>query len=342
MTFSAPLPPRLAHRASVTDRATQRAEARKYVFLLLDQFTHLAFSCAIEPLRLANHAAQQPLYTWQTCSESGNSAQASNGISVLVDSGLSPLGGRETLVIVGGKTPRQAISQQLLGYLRRRQAHGVKIVGICSATSVLALAGLIENQSCAVHWELSDAFAELHPGVRVVDGTFTLDQVPTAAGGAAVADLMLHLIGLDHGTELAGRVADLMVYSGIRGPQAPQTTSLQARYGMRSRPLAAAIRLMEANLEEPLCMGDVAKAAGLSVRQMERLFARHLDESPNRHYIALRMSKARNLLTQTEMPVIDIALACGFISASHFSKKYREHFGQSAHQNRASGSSAAL
>jgi transcriptional regulator GlxA family with amidase domain len=103
---------------------------------------------------------------------------------------------------------------------------------------------------------------------------------------------------------------------------------------MRNRHLAMAMQLMETHLDDPLCMKDVARQIGLSVRQLERLFQRHLNASPNRHYMVLRMTRARKLLSQTELSITDIALACGFTSPSHFSKKYREYFGQSAQQHR--------
>lgn len=334
MTFAAPLPPIPSRSVTPLRAVAASGQSRHFVFLLLDQFTELAFSCAIEPLRLANHVAGRALYSWTTCAPGGAPVRASNGIRVMVDGDLAPLGPRDTLVVVGGQTPRRPLDPQLLAWLRRQVAHGVPLIGVCAATTALASAGLIRNQRCAVHWELSDAFAELHPDVEVVQGTFSLDGIATTAGGTASADLMLHLIGQQHGADLASRVADQMIYSGIRGPLAPQTSSLQARYGMRNPLLLAALRLMEATLAEPLSMTDLAGRAGASVRQFERLFQRHLNTSPRQHYLELRLSRAQKLLSQTDMAITAIALACGFASPSHFSKKYRAHFGHSAQSHR--------
>ena len=306
----------------------------RYVFLLLDQFTHLAFACALEPLRLANHLRGHAHYGWQTLSVDGSPVRASNGVMVQVDGGLGPLGNRDTLVVVGGLTPRGGPSPRLAAFLRREQAHGRRIIGICGATAVLAAAGILQDQSCAVHWEVSDAFAELHPEVRIVEGPFTLDSVPTAAGGAAAGDLVLHLIGTDLGREVAGQVADLMIFPGLRDAQAPQTASRQTRPGMRTPALAAALKLMERHLDAPLPMPEIARRSGASVRQIERLFLRHLKTSPNRHYMALRLTRARRLLTQTGMAVTEVALACGFTSPSHFCKTYRAHFGRAATADR--------
>ena len=341
MTLVTPVRSGRAQPVNAAPAGPSPAGTRHFVFLLLDQFTHLAFSCAIEPLRLANHASGTALYSWETRSASGEPVQGSNGISVMVDGGLRPLSSRENLIVVGGNTPRHRHNPHLLAYLRRQAAHGVPIIGVCAATTALAMAGLMNDQPCAVHWELSDAFSELHPDVQVVEGTFTLDGIATSAGGAAVADLMLHLIGQHHGADLASRVADNMIYSGIRGPLAPQTSSLQARYGLRNHHLFAALRLMEANLADPLTMQEIADRAGASVRQFERLFQRHLNTSPRNHYLNLRLNRAQKLLSQTDMSITDIGLACGFASPSHFSKKYRTRFGHSAQSHRLVNSAAA-
>lgn len=312
--------------------------SRRYIFVLLDQFTHLAFSFAIEPLRLANYVTGQELYSWETRSVDGKPVRASNGLGVMVDGGLGPLGRHDRLIVVGGLSPRASLTPEVRAFLRRQQAHGSRIVGICGATEVLAASGILQGQPCAVHWDVRDAFAERHPELPVTTGVYTLDRVPTAAGGAASGDLVLHLIGVDHGKELAARVADLMVYPAMRDPQSPQTRTPLLRTVLRQPGLATAVRLMAAHLEAPLSMTEIARQACTSVRQLERLFLRHFKTSPKRHYMDLRMAKARRLLAQTDLPVTEIAIACGFASPSHFSKKYRAHFGAPAcRQRRAIG-----
>lgn len=306
---------------------------RHYVFLLVEQFTHLAFSCAVEPLRLANYFADRDLYGWETMSVTGQPVRGSNGIALVADGDLRPLSRRETLVVVGGRMT-QPDDPRLLAYLRRQAVHGTRIISICGGSSVLASAGILRNQPCAVHWAVSDAFAERHPGVEVVSRAFSVEGIATASGGAAAADLILHLIGQDHGAELAARVADLMVYPAPRGPAAPQTSAAQLRLRLQSRPLSEALRLMESHVEAPLASSELARRAGTSTRQLERLFRRHLGQTPHRHYLDLRMQKARQLVQETGLALADVAVACGFVSASHFSKLYRAHFGQSPHGDR--------
>jgi putative intracellular protease/amidase len=170
MTFASPDQSRLMDRAAPQLRKSPVRDNQHFVFLLLDQFTHLAFSCAVEPLRLANHSGERELYSWETCSEDGSVVQASNGVRVAVDRSLGTLTARETLVVVGGRTPKNSVSSTLMAQVRKLQAHGVKIISVCGATSVLAAAGVIKNQTCAVHWDISDAFSELHPSVEIVEG----------------------------------------------------------------------------------------------------------------------------------------------------------------------------
>ena len=154
----------------------------------------------------------------------------------------------------------------------------------------------------------------------------------TTAGGTSSIDLLLKIIADDHGEELANAVADQMIYSSIRTDQDTQRLSVPTRIGVRHPKLSKVIQMMEINIEEPMSPSILAKDVGMSTRQLERLFRRYLDRSPKRYYMELRLQKARNLLMQTDMSVINVALACGFASPSHFSKCYRDLFSHSPKQ----------
>ena len=146
--------------------------------------------------------------------------------------------------------------------------------------------------------------------------------------------MMLALIASQHGAELAANVAEAILHSPIRHHSEHQRMSLPARIGARHPKLVGIIEEMEDNLEEPLSPSVLAKQAGLSTRQLERLFRRYLDRSPKRYYLELRLKKARSLLLQTDMSVINVALACGFSSPSHFSKCYRAFYGRTPYRER--------
>ncbi len=304
------------------------------LFLLLDGFTHLAFASAIEPLRLANQAAGRAIYRWRVLSPSGGTVACSNGVGLVPDGGLA--GGPDSadrcarLVVIGGMG-RPVAQPRVCGFIRRIAAHGAQVVGICGGVAVLAEAGLLAGEDCAVHWQARDAFRERFPDLGLGTRAFVAGRVPTAAGGAAAADLMLHLIARDHGKALATQTSDLMVMGCPRGPDAPQKVSVQARLGVRNAAMLRALTLMEENIETPLSLAELADRTGLSTRQVERMFARFLSTSPNQHYMGLRLARARQLLLMSDLPLIEVALACGFGSAAYFRKRYQAHFGVSAH-----------
>ena len=301
-----------------------------FVFLLLEDYTHLAFSCAVEPLRIANFVSGQPLYKWSLASADGISARCSNGSVTLVDAGLQPLSRVDRLFLVSGLNVQNHTSPEVLNFLRRERVAGTQIGAICSGAYVLAKAGFLNGIDTAIHWEYHDLITEEFPEVSLVRNVFVANQKHiTASGGTAAADLMLHLIAKEHGGDLATAVADQMVYNAVREGSAAQRVSLQSRHGMRNAHLARAIHLMEANIEDPCSPFEIADQVGISTRQLERLFGRYLNTSPKRYMMEMRLHRARNLIVQTEQSIAQIAMACGFNSTSHFSKVFRSHYGVS-------------
>ena len=301
-----------------------------FVFLLVENFSHLAFSCALEPLRIANLVAGKTLYRWSLASEDGISATCSNRAVTLVDRGLEPLARGDRLFLIAGIDVQRHTSAPVLSMLRRERAKGIRIGAICSGAYVLARAGFLDGIQAAIHWEFHDLFAEEFPEVMLVRNVFVADQAfVTASGGTAAADLMLQLIASEHGADLAVAVADQMVYNAVREGTAAQRVSLQSRHGMRSAHLTRAIALIEQNIETPLTPLQISTELGISTRQLERLFGRYLNTSPKRYAVEMRLHRARNLIVQTEQSISQIAMACGFNSTSHFSKTFRSHFGVS-------------
>ena len=215
--------------------------------------------------------------------------------------------------------------------------------GLCTAADVLAKAGLLDGKKATIHWDNSDSFTEEFDEVELTKSVFVLDgKRMTTAGGTSSIDLMLKLIANDHGEDLANAVADQLIYSSIRTDQDSQRLSVPTRIGVRHPKLSTVIQMMEANIEEPISPSILAKDVGMSTRQLQRLFRRYLNRSPKRYYMELRLQKARNLLMQTDMSVINVALACGFASPSHFSKCYRAHYDTTPYRERGSMASRPL
>ncbi|MBF9033786.1 helix-turn-helix domain-containing protein [Rhodobacterales bacterium HKCCE2091] len=317
-----------------TNRGTATAP-RRFVFVLLDQFTHLSFACAADALRIANRVSGKDLYSWALAGDGGQWAQASSGIWFKLDMDLEEVGRDDTVLVCGGIDVQAASSRKLLNWLRRESRKGIRMGGLCTAAWTLAKAGLLDGKRATIHWENQDSFLEEFEDVTLTKSVFVIDgNRLTTAGGTSSIDLMLKVIAADHGEDLATQVADQLIYTSIRTDQDSQRLSIPARIGVRHPKLGQVIRMMEQNIEEPISPAILAEDVGMSTRQLERLFRRYVNRSPKRYYMELRLSKARNLLMQTDMSVINVALACGFTSPSHFSKCYRAHYNTTPYRER--------
>lgn len=299
------------------------------VFALVEDFTHIAFACAVDPLRIANLVSGKTLYRWSYASLDGATARGSDGTQVVAHHRFDALPACDRLFVLSGIDMEKKDHRVLLAALRRMDRHERTTIGaLCSGAHVLALAGLLNGRRAATHWDYHDSFTEAFPEVNLVRNVFVADErYMTASGGTATADLMLHLIERDHGYDLSVAVADQMVYNAVRDASSAQKVSLQSRNGMRNVHLARAIGMMRDHLDRRLSPTEIAAELGISARQLERLFGKYLNTSPRKYFMEMRLDRARHLLLQTEMSVIDVAFACGFESPGHFSRVYRTAFG---------------
>ena len=310
---------------------------KRFIFLLLDNFSLISYACAVEPLRLANRYHSSDFYEWKSASENGKTAECSAGTNFQVDMGLEETNRGDTIIICGGINVKVHTSKAILNWLRREARRGVHIGALCTASYVLAKAGLLNGKTATIHWENYDSFEEEFDEVALSKSVFVVDENrSSSAGGIASIDLILRFVSDDLGQDLANTVADQLIYNAIRTERDGQRLSIPTRIGVRHPKLSLVIQMMEKNIEEPISPSILAREVGMSTRQLERLFRRYLNRSPKRYYMELRLQKARNLLMQTEMSVINVALACGFASPSHFSKCYRSHYNTTPYRERGS------
>ena len=316
-------------RGAQLSRPLEMSAPQHIVFALVEDFTHMAFACAVDPLRIANLISGKPLYRWSLASLDGEFATSSDDTKIGVQYRFDAMPECDRLFVMSGIGMQSKDHSVLLSALRRKdRLSKTRIGALCSGSWVLASGGFLNGQDASIHWEYHDSFMEKFPEVNLLRNVFVADSKnPTASGGTATADLMLHLISEDHGHDLSVAVADQMVYNAVREATAAQKVSLQSRNGMRNPHLASAIARMEAQLEHPVSPSTIARDLGISTRQLERLFGRYLNASPKKYYMEMRLERARHLLVQTEMSIVDVALACGFESAGHFSRVYRTAFG---------------
>lgn len=301
---------------------------RSFAFVLVPEFSMMPFSAAIEPLRVANRMHGGQVYRWSTLSRDGAPVTASNGTQVQVDGALAGCAPVDAVVVCAGINAYDHLDAGVAAELRRMSRRDSLVGSVCSGSIVLAHAGLLDARRCTGHWEDLDTLAENFPSLEVTKSIFEIDGSRfTCSGGTAPLDLMIHFISMDFGRELAARVADQMLHHSARQATGPQRLDLAERTGVRDSRLLDVIAAMEANLENPLPLPDLADAAGLSMRQLERLFAAQLKARPVRYYRDLRLQRARQLVQQTGLSMLQIAVATGFSSATHFAKAYRQAHG---------------
>ena len=315
---------------------------RSFVFFLVPDFTMIAFATALDPLRSANRMLGYEAYKWRLASIDGRPVPASNGVECAVNTSLEEerrkMAGQDRpdmVIVCSGLNVEDYYNRTTFAWLREEYNRGVAIGGLCTGAFVLAAAGLLSNKRCAIHWENLPGFSEAFPKVNVFADLFEVDQnVYTCAGGTAALDMMLKLIGEDFDDNIVNRVCEQVLTDRVRNPTDRQRLPLRARLGVQNAKVLSIIELMEANLSEPLSLIEIADHVGLSRRQIERLFRAEMGRSPARYYLEIRLDRARHLLLQSSMPVVEVAVACGFVSASHFSKCYRELYARSPQQER--------
>jgi AraC family carnitine catabolism transcriptional activator len=303
--------------------------------LLLPRFSLMALASVLEPFRVANRLAGRELYRWRFVSPEAGPIQATSGLPITAELSVrDPVAARRVIVCTSFE-PMAAASRAVLAWLRRLDAAGAELWAVDTGAFLLAEAGLLAGRTVTLHWESIAAFAELHDGVTTRRSLFERSgRVATCAGGTAGIDLALTAIAAEHGRNLALDVADQLIHQGIRGAAAPQQLAPMRRYGTRNPTVLAAIDLLQRSIEQPPSLAQAATALGVSPRQLQRLFATHLGTSFKRFDRELRLERAKELLEQTGMTVMAVAVATGFGSVEHFGRSYRAMFGISASQSR--------
>ena len=306
-------------------------------FLVFNGFSMLGLFSAMEPLRVANQL-RKDLYSWHFLSIDGQSVKASNGMDFNVDHAIEDVSGLPTLFICAGFNPDGACIPELLSWLRARAAESTILGGIDTGSVILARAGLLKEYRATVHWEHLAAFQEDFLDVKVTGSLFEIDRNRfTSSGGTSSLDLMLQLISLKHGYNLAVQVSEQLIHERIREPHDDQRMPISLRLQIHHPKLIKIIELMENQLDAPLAIDTLAEQLELSSRQISRIFRDNLNLSPGRFYLKLRLKKARQLLGHTSMSILDVALASGFSSNAAFTKAYKGFFGLTPRQERHPG-----
>ncbi len=302
---------------------------QKVAFIVLERFSMIALAAAIDPLRLANRILERDLFEWTIYSLDGQPVRSSNHIDIAADASLDLLDSADIVLVVTGIDVERVQPSPLLGQkLRMLNARGAILGSLCTAAYLLAQYNLLDGYRCTIHWENLRSFREEFPDIDVSNDIFEIDRKRmTCAGGTAALDMMLMYIATFQSVSVAQEVAEVTLHQQIRTGEETQRYDLENRLGINNRNVLAAVAAMNDHVEDPLSCQQLAMMMNISSRQLERLFRKYFDSTPGQYYLKLRLEAARDLLRRTNRPILDVAVACGFTSTSHFTKCYREHFG---------------
>ena len=303
------------------------AKTEVFEFILLNQFSMMSVMAAIEPLRMANRLLGYQAYEWRLVSELGGGVSASNGIEVSVSGELENDFIPDYSVVCVGMSLVAQNQSRLLTILNKRARAGVTVGAVSMGTIFLVRAGLLNDVPYTIHWEGFPAMKEKFPEANVSQVLFEIGPKRfTCAGGISSLDLFLHLIRATHGDRVSREVANQFQVDRIRGGFLSQRSGSSIHMENAPRQLVAAIKIMQANIENPVSTREIAHKIGMSTRTLERVFKTRTGYTPAKYYRILRLERARDLLIHSNMKNVEIAFATGFHSSNYFAQCFEKHF----------------
>ncbi|WP_299295634.1 helix-turn-helix domain-containing protein [uncultured Tateyamaria sp.] len=297
----------------------------KTVILVLEHTNTLSLAAAVDPLRAANRHANKPVFDWSFATPGSQSVTLTSGLTVPA-APLHRVTACDVLIVVAGFELKAQATPQLMASLRRLAQSDTRVLAIDGGPWIAAKAGILDGCFATTHWEDLDSFATAFPEIDTMNARYVVSDLRWTSGGAAPAlDMMLHLIQTLHGAPLANAVAASFIHTSHPAPSDPQLRHPTTK--PHNRITARAHKLMEAHLDQPLPLTQIAASLDISPRMLQLNFKRALNTTPKSHYLSLRLAEARRLLTQTNIPIQDVALETGFAAVSSLSRACRKTYG---------------
>ncbi len=312
------------------DITTHMARAKRHaVFVVVPRFNLTTLITMIETMRIANYLAPEPMFSWDIVSFDGPEIVASNGMTTAVDTDYGSLTPADFVFVLGSWGTEHYENTALLTWLRKRARAGETVCGVELGSYIVARAGLLDGKPATIHWSWLSGFRESFDRVDVHECLFTIDgKVMTCAGGLAGVDLMLRLIESISDSGFSGEIADQMLHHPIRDAASPQRSTMGRSTETMLPLIREAMTLIEENIEEPLKVPQIADVLGVSQRQLERQFKKHVGCTVVQFGLLRRLQNARLLLISTDLSVREIATASGFNTLSHFAYSFGKFFGR--------------
>lgn len=297
-------------------------------FVLIEGYALMSLAAAVEPLRAANHLADKTLYHCRFYSADGGFGASTSGGGFDTTPFSHAVSDKLDLVlVVAGGNPMLYEDAALTRMLRMFNQRGVKLGGISGGSAILAKCGLMAGRRFTVHWTHIDPLTEYAGDLLIERALYVIDRDRyTCAGGVAAIDMMGALIAKDHGWSFARDVSEWFIHPRLRTAEEPQLGRAAQRFKVHHPALEAAIELMTTHVADPLSPAQLAQLCGSSIRQLHRLFSSHFDRSMMSFYRDLRLAKADELLQQTSLSIVDVALLTGFATAAHFTRCYTQKY----------------
>ncbi|QIE45015.1 GlxA family transcriptional regulator [Pseudohalocynthiibacter aestuariivivens] len=313
----------------MASQINQTNQTGRIVCVLVPRFNMMSLISLLEPARIANYLSRHPLYAIEYCSVGAATTTASNGMPVACAELPDKLAREDLVIVVGSWGAEHYDNPRFMSWLRRQERAGARLCAVELGPYIFARAGLLTHRRATVHWSYLAGFQELYPDVQGAEQLFTIDgRIMTCAGSTGGLDLMLDLIRSDHGNALISEISDNIMHHPVREDTDPQRRPLGRGLEGVSPPVRAAIKLMEAHIDEPLSIPAIAKSVGLSQRQLERQFNHAMGCSAVQFSRLMRLQHARVLLISTDLGIREVAAASGFNSLSHFAFAFRNCFGK--------------
>jgi AraC family transcriptional regulator, transcriptional activator FtrA len=302
------------------------AGAHQVVLVAYDGLAMFEFGVAFDVFGADwSHDLGVPWYRFEVCAANPPTVTIEGGYQLHVPSGLSALDHADTVLVPPTESADQ-VPDEVLEALQRAHRRGARIVSLCTGAFVAAAAGLLSGRHATTHWSECAELARRYPDVKVDPAVLYVDggDVMTSAGSAASIDLCLHLIRQDYGAEVAARLARQLVVPPYRdGGQAQYIDApLPAVEGADL--FTGTLAWMQANLDLPLTVDDLANRSAMSTRTFARRFSAATGTTPYQWLLRQRLQLAQRLLETSDMPVDSIAHKTGFVTAANL----RKHFGR--------------
>lgn len=309
-----------------------RCETRRVAFVLVPGFALTSFSLAIEALSVSNFLCGGSAYDYRLYSGDPDPAVTevctSNGVPIKVSGHCSEIDDCNLLFICAYKQAAGYEGAALFAKLKALKKKGCRFASLSSGSFILARAGVLGDQPCTLFGEQMATFRELYPTVSVDESIYTVgDGVFTCQGGTTALDMLLYIIGQDHGADFALKVSHQFCQDRIRTRDEIQNSRRYLELRMKSSCLGAAIEFMEGNINAPYPIEVLAGKIGTTVRTLEQVFRVHEQSTPVNYYLQLRLKHARSMIEDTRLPIATVAQATGFSSQSYFTKRFREAYG---------------